>query len=43
MVYSVVLLTYFVICSCISQLSRHLERRFRASAWVAKPVAIPLE
>jgi polar amino acid transport system permease protein len=33
LVYSVVLLTYFAICSCISQLSRHLERRFRAAAW----------
>jgi polar amino acid transport system permease protein len=28
LVYSVVLLTYFVICSGISQTSRHLERRF---------------
>jgi polar amino acid transport system permease protein len=28
LVYSAVLLTYFVICSCISQTSRHLERRF---------------
>jgi len=43
MVYSVVLLTYFVICSCISQLSRRLERRYRASAWVAKPLGVSLE
>lgn len=43
LVYSVVLLTYFVICSFISRLSRHLERRFRAAAWVAAPRPVPLE
>jgi polar amino acid transport system permease protein len=43
LVYSAVLLTYFVICSSISQTSRYLERRFRATAWVAKPVALPME
>jgi polar amino acid transport system permease protein len=43
LVYSAVLLTYFVICSCISQLSRLLERRFHATAWIAKPVAVPME
>jgi polar amino acid transport system permease protein len=43
LVYSVVLLTYFVICSCISQLSRYLERRFRATAWVAAPRPLPME
>lgn len=42
-VYSAVLLTYFVICSGISHTSRHLERRFRATAWVAKPAALPME
>jgi polar amino acid transport system permease protein len=43
LVYAVVLLTYFVICSCISQLSRHLERRFRATAWTAAPRPLPME
>jgi polar amino acid transport system permease protein len=43
LVYSVVLLTYFIICSCISQLSRYLERRFRAAAWAALPRPLPME
>jgi polar amino acid transport system permease protein len=43
LVYSVVLLTYFVICSCISALSRVLERRYRAAAWVAAPRPLPME
>jgi polar amino acid transport system permease protein len=43
LVYSAVLLTYFVICSSISHTSRYLERRFRAAAWVAKPVVLPME
>ena len=43
LVYAVVLLTYFVICSCISQLSRYLERRFRATAWTAAPRPQPME
>jgi polar amino acid transport system permease protein len=30
LVYSVVLFTYFVICSCISRFSAYLERRFHA-------------
>ncbi|HYC36061.1 MAG TPA: amino acid ABC transporter permease [Usitatibacter sp.] len=42
-VYSAVLLTYFVICSCISQLSRHLERRFRAAAWAEAPRPLRME
>jgi polar amino acid transport system permease protein len=42
-VYSAVLLTYFVICSCISQLSRYLERRFRAAAWAQAPRPLPME
>lgn len=42
-VYSAVLLTYFVICSCISQLSRHLERRFQAAAWAEAPRPLRME
>ncbi len=43
LVYSLVLATYFVICSCISRLSRHLERRFHASAWTTAPRPAPME
>lgn len=42
-VYSAVLLTYFVICSCISQLARHLERRFNAAAWAEAPRPLRME
>ncbi len=43
LVYSFVLLTYFVICSCITQLSRYLERRFGAAAWAATPLPLRME
>lgn len=42
-VYSAVLLTYFVICSFISHLSRYLERRFRAAAWADPHRPLPME
>ncbi len=37
MVYTAVLLTYFVICSFISRLSAYLERRFRVPDGRARP------
>jgi polar amino acid transport system permease protein len=40
-VYSAVLLVYFVICSCISRFSAYLEHRFHPAARTARP--LPME